>query len=102
MSKWRKGNDKMGVYRYVDAEHKHRMGSCEVLPVDGDLVVCTDHSGDCFDSYVIIRWGRKGFDTGFEVTGEFGAYVFGEKLMTLPKRDYHLLLAGEMVFFQID
>lgn len=91
---WGRGNTKMGVYIYNEAEHRRRMGSCKWLPKTGDLVVCCDHAGDCFNDYIAIRKQPNGM---YKVVGEFGAYTFGEMEKKLDKREYHLLMAGEEV-----
>lgn len=84
----------MSVYKYIDKEHKHRMGHCEWLPSDGDLCVCIGHSGDCFNDYVAMR---KQSDGTYLKVGEFGAYNFGVPCGKLDERNFHLLQAGEPI-----
>ena len=82
------------IYRYNDADHKHRMGSCKWLPKDGDLCLRVRDSGDCFHDYIALRettagqWGK---------VGEFGAYIFGEAVRKLDERTFHLACAGDPI-----
>lgn len=94
VGRWNKGNNKREVYLYNDSEHKNRMGSCEWLPSDGDLCVCIEPSGDCFDRYVAMR---KQPDGSYQKVGKFGAYAFGDSCGELPEREFHLLQAGENI-----
>ncbi len=96
IGKWNKGNNKRRVYLYSDADHKDRMGNCDWLPEDGDLCVCIEPAGDCFDNYVAMR---KQTDGSFTKVGRFGAYAFGESCGELQERDFHLLQAGEKISF---
>lgn len=82
------------AYRYDHAKHKHLMGYCKWLPKDGDVCVCTGHSGDCFHNYFAMRRGNDGL---WRMVGTFGAYGFGEPLGEIENRAYHLLQAGEAV-----
>lgn len=97
MDNWRKGGRIGSVYKYVDKEHNHRIGSCDWLPEDGDLCLCVGHSGDCFSSYVAMRE----VEGGLKKVGKFGAYVFGESLGYLEVRDFHLVQAGEIITLQV-
>lgn len=92
--RWGAGGTKKAIYKYSDKEHKHRMGSCDWLPKDGDLCICVGHSGDCFSDYVAMRKTAKGT---YEMVGKFGAYNFGKPVGELSDRDYHLLQAGEEI-----
>lgn len=102
---WNKGNDAQHVYPYVHKRDEHRIGDCNFKPEDGDLCLCVEPSGDYFDNYVVIRKKPDGrnqdpdfYDTGtWRVVGEFGAYVFGISVYSIPTREFHLLMAGEMV-----
>lgn len=94
VGKWGAGGVNKGVYLYIDEDHKHRMGSCEWLPKDGDLCVCVEHAGDCFSDYVAMRKQENG---DYKMIGEFGAYNFGEKISELSNRNFHLLQAGESI-----
>lgn len=87
------------VYRYDDNKHKRRMGSCKWLPSDGDLCIRVKDSGDCFHSYVAIRECEDG---KWQKVGEFGAYVFGEAIIKLEDRQFHLACAGEPILLQND
>lgn len=82
------------VYRYNDADHKHRMGHCGWLPKDGDLCLRVRDSGDCFHDYVSLRETKAG---KWEKVGEFGAYVFGDVVCKLDDRQFHLACAGEPI-----
>lgn len=92
---WGGGGGKKYIYPYDHERDKNRMGSCKWLPKDGDLCVCTGHSGDCFSDYFAIRKIKK---TGlFKMVGQFGAYNFSEQSGKLSDRIFHLLQAGESV-----
>lgn len=99
MRGWRNGNTARHIYRYNHEEHEHRIGHCPWRPEDGDLCVCIEAAGDCFDNYVAMRQRDDGM---YEVVGEFGAYIFGESCGELSKRDFHLLQAGEPISVEID
>lgn len=95
----RPGNNARSIYRYIHAEHKGRMGYCEHLPSDGDLCLCVEHAGDCFDNYVKLWVDDDGL---YSVLFEFGAYCFGEVVCTLSDRVFHLLLAGEPIALELE
>ena len=88
------GNSKKYVYQYSENRDKDRMGNCVFLPKDGDYCVCIEPSGDCFDNYFVIRKQTNG---KHKIVGYFGAYSFGEEIMKLSDRNFHLFLAGEEV-----
>ena len=96
MNNWRTGNTIQGVYEYRP-EHTGRLGNINWMPKSGDMCVCVAHSGDCFNNYVAMR---KNDDGKFVMVGEFGAYFFGTKIGTLPKRDFHRLQAGDLIIWR--
>jgi hypothetical protein len=94
MGVWRQGNIRKNIYKYNEKLHKNRMGHCDFLPNDGDLCICVEPAGDCFDRYVVVR---KCDDGCYVMVGEFGAYAFGDSCGTVNDREFHLLQAGEQV-----
>lgn len=97
MNNWRNGNS-IGTMYILDEADLSRVGDCWMAGRlhAGDVVLCTTHSGDCFNDYVLIRPFYNGLEAILGAT--FGAYVFGTELDWQPSaREYHLLLAGEMV-----
>jgi hypothetical protein len=97
MNGWGVGNS-IGKLYILDENDLSRVGDCWMkgrLHV-GDVVLCTAHSGDCFNDYVLIRSFHNGLEAILGAT--FGAYVFGTELDWQPSdKEYHLLLAGGMV-----
>ena len=91
---WGTGSSIHSLYKYNKKEHKHRLGNSSWKPKDGDLCVCVKHGGDYFYYYTAMRKQLSGV---YKNVGSFGAYVFGEKCGELPDRDFHLLLAGELI-----
>ena len=91
---WRSGGETGRVFIYRDDIDKNRMGMCDWLPKDGDWCVQTNHSGDCFYNYIVIRKTKEG---KYKKVNRFGAYCFGKPGRKLTNRQYHLLLAGEPV-----
>ena len=89
------GNEICGVYKYIESEHRHRIGDCKP-PNDGELCLCVVHSGDCFNSYYPLTEGDDGSFRA-DLDRKFGAYVFGYLEGKFSDRDYHLLCAGEKV-----
>jgi len=94
MGVWGNGNSIRGIYRYYDEKHKRRMGSCSWLPKDGDLCLCTGHTGDYFNDYVALKKTKGG---KYQKHHRFGAYTFGKRLMYIPEKKFHLLLGGMKV-----
>lgn len=91
---WGTGGTTKAVYKYDHERDQNRMGSCNWLPKDGDLCVCTQHAGDYFSDYFAVREQKLG---GFKMVGKFGAYNFSEQCGTLSDKIFHLLQAGEVV-----
>jgi hypothetical protein len=79
------------LYRVVDIA---RVGHTW-KPSVGDLAVCVGHSGDHFYDYkVIVPMGEDSYMFG----KSFGAYSgCADKVRKLSKREYHLLMAGEII-----
>jgi hypothetical protein len=98
-SHWGGGAAERDLVQYSDERHRDRMGHCKWFPSDGDFCVCVKHSGDCFYSYMAIR---KEEDGTWRKIGDFGAYVFGEKIGKIDEREFFLLQAGELVSLTID
>lgn len=96
---WGTGNRLRCLYRYNHREAMRRIGSCDWFPEDGDLCLCTEHTGDCFNDYVVIREGDDGL---YHVVGDFGAYAFGTVFCHLSKRTFHLLMAGEPIALELE
>jgi hypothetical protein len=116
---WGRGSEIGAVYR-IDEYAKSRMGNCNIdvgtidlgcshllthrvdkkdLIKDGDLCVCSAHSGDHFFSFQLLSEDNglydKFKDVLFVVNGmDFGAYCFGDpigkaKLVCLNKMKYN-------------
>ena len=80
---WKKGNKIGGIYEFRN-EDLGRIGSCDFVPEEGDLCLCTEHSGDCFNNYIAYRFIAKEDaccwpEWGYEEVGRFGAFKFGNK-----------------------
>ena len=91
---WGGGGIKKGIYKYDHKRDEHRMGGCDWLPKDGDICICTDHSGDYFSDYFVVREVKP---QEFKKVGIFSAYNFSEQEGKLSERIFHLLLAGETI-----
>lgn len=94
--RWNPGNKKKHIYRYVHDLHKNRIGNCNWKPMDGDLCLCIDHTGDCFNDYLVIR---KQSDGRYMGVGEFGAYAFGTSCGSLDTKTFHVVQAGYKIDF---
>lgn len=90
---WNVRGGHQNIYRYTDAD-EHRIGHCGWGPQGGDICIRTEDVGDWFHNYIAIRPNADGT---WSKCGEFGAYVFGELLGTLGRREFFLLRAGEPV-----
>jgi hypothetical protein len=81
-----------------DPNDLERIGHCwmEGRLKLGDVVLCFDHSGDCFNDYILIEVFHNGIRGIPE--SKFGAYTLGTETKWQPSnKEYHLLLAGENV-----
>jgi hypothetical protein len=97
MNNWGSGNS-TGTLYILEGKDLYRVGDCWMKGrlLAGDVVLCTGHSGDCFNDYVLIRPFYNGLEAILGAT--FGAYVFGKETKWQPTaREYHLLLAGERI-----
>lgn len=64
---------------------------------DGDVVLCTEHSGDCFYNYKLFHVYGNGLMLCTDSPRMCG-YCLGKLAEgELSAREYHLLMAGEMV-----
>jgi len=62
----------------------------------GDLFLCTAHSGDCFQEYTFVREYSNGMELCKNYS--FGSYGIGDSVkFTLTRKEFHLLLFGEMI-----
>lgn len=86
------------LYRYDRVKDKGLIGHCTWKPKDGDICVCTGHSGDYFHDYIALR---KSADGLYRMVGKFGAYRFGQKVGQIKERDFFLAQAGEPVTLEI-
>lgn len=76
----------------------------------GDVAIIVGHSGDGFHDYCLLEKGFYFTKNGKTVPGaqiinesKFGAYYVGRELTPrLSKKDFHLLMAGEMIEFNYD
>jgi hypothetical protein len=98
MRDWNKGNEIGSIYLIETQEDINRMGHSwmEGRLKIGDFILCTEHSGDCFNEYVLINLFYNGLNA--VLASKFGAYSLGKKTKWQPtSREFHLLLAGEDV-----
>lgn len=92
---WRGGNS-IGSAYLIKRQDVDRVGNCWMkgrLRV-GDVVLCKQHSGDCFYDYILLEI----FGNGVRGLGQvnFGSYTFSTELKWKPtEREFHLLCAGE-------
>jgi len=99
MSEWRGGRT-VGVVYVLDAEvDNKRFGShwFKGRVKDGDVVLCTEHSGDCFYDYKLIQVYANGLEICSDSPRICGYTLGRESQGVLTAREYHLLMAGEMV-----
>lgn len=93
----------------ISEEDFSRVGNCwmkgRLLP--GDLAMAVAHSGDCFYTYNLLEHEFYLYKNGKSEKGyklaegaKFGAYVLGKEYEVQPNmKEYHLLMAGESVWF---
>ena len=89
------------LYRFPTEESLDYIGSCWMKGrvKTTDLLLCVDHSGDCFCDYVILEEGTNGFEAVLK--SEFGAYDYTEKLSkAMPKKQFHRLMGGIAVLLK--
>ena len=94
----RPGNTIGALYRVRDDSENSRVGHCWMAGRlrKGDLLLCIEHSGDCFNNYVLCELHTNAIRALHG--SKFGAYVFGDPLVEeLTAREFHLLMAGESV-----
>jgi hypothetical protein len=93
------GNAKIGqIYVYSKKSTMLGHNNLNEKLRDGDLLLCTAHSGDCFYNYRLIRRykskagnPRLKLVKGFEI----GSYqISKESKIKLTERQFHLLMAG--------
>lgn len=79
MNNWHNGNS-IGTMYILDEDDLSRVGDSWMNGRlrAGDVVLCTAHSGDRFNQYVLIRPFQNGMEA--ILGSSFGAYVFGTKL----------------------
>jgi len=88
---WRVGNEPMRLYKYEGVGRV--IGEKGRVLKHGELCLCVEHAGDCYDRYIVIRKHKDGYKKAFR----FSTYVFGAKRKKLTERKFYLLLAGETV-----
>ena len=68
----------------------------------GSLVLCHEHSGDCFNEFLPLERAEDGRIRPVP-EWSFGAYTLNpdDLITTIPRREFHLLLAGETVILDI-
>lgn len=105
----RLGGVHTGELYVIRPEDFGRVGNCWMKGrlKDGDLIIATGHSGDCFWTYCLVEHGSVNVEGRqlYKVIPEssFGAYVLGEPYPSQPtEREVHLLLAGESVPLDAD
>ncbi len=103
MRDWGGGNDVGAVYFMENLLDLNRVGNCWIdgrLKL-GDVVLCTQHTGDCFYDYVLLQTFTNGLRAIITTPG-WGAYALNKKMQWKPTaRQFHLLLAGESVLVPV-
>ena len=97
MNNWNEGNS-IGTMYVLEEKDLSRIGHSwmEGRLRAGDVVLCTAHSGDYFNDYILIDVYSNGINA--ILGASFGAYTMGTPTQWQPSaREYHLLLAGERV-----
>ena len=93
------GSQSIGVIYILSEEDNDRFGShwFKGRIKDGDVVLCTAHSGDCFYDYKLIHIYGNGLEL-LDDSPRICGYGLGvESEAELTSREYHLLMAGEFV-----
>jgi hypothetical protein len=90
MGRWSKGNSVRSIYKYIEEEHKGRLGRNDFTPTNGDMCLCTEHSGDCFNYYSVLCLDSSG---KYCKGREFGAYKFGKAICVLSEKEFYTVLA---------
>lgn len=100
---WGKCADVRNVYKYEVDKYK-KFNECHWMLKKGDLFVCVEWAGDCFGLYAVMRLLGDGW---YMLLGEVGLYNrdlpfdIDVPLGKLDKRQYHLLRAGEKIFYEV-
>ena len=95
-----RGGRTVGVVYVLDAEiDNKRFGShwFKGRVKDGDVVLCTEHSGDCFYDYKLIKVYANGLEIHSDSPCICGYTLGRESQAVLTARECCLLMAGEMV-----
>ncbi len=80
------------VFIYRKPDGWNMMGNGETPPEDGDICMVTEHSGDCFHTYALLRC--TGNPDMYYMVREFKAYEFGDKVCSIPKKQFHAVQGG--------
>lgn len=102
MKNWRSGNEIKKMY-ILNEHDLSRIGNCwmEGRLLINDIILCVDHTGDCFNNYVLIYPFMNGIKAILE--SKFGAYQLGTKLNWQPSEtEYYKLLADEDIIINPD
>lgn len=94
---WREGAS-IGTIYILRTEDINRIGCCPYAKKakEGDYLLCTEHSGDCFYDYSLLMKTKNGWRLNRKEN--IGAYVFdGSNQIKLSKRNFYLLMAGETI-----
>ncbi len=96
---WRGEAVVRGIYR-LGKNCPERVGNCWAKGRlrEGDLLLCEEHSGDCFYNYWLIdapATNVNGDRVCTLIPEKIGAYTLGQMVTRLSSRDFHLLLAGD-------
>jgi len=103
---WGHGSHHPGLILRISQADFERVGDCWMNGrlLEDDLIMCLEHSGDCFYDYVLLDhgWllnggefaGRPGYRLIME--SRFGAYVLGVPFeYQATTKEFHQLMAGQ-------
>jgi hypothetical protein len=98
IGRWSTGGHHPGLVLTLSENDLERVGNCWMRGRlrAGDVVMCMEHSGDCFWNYALLECFANGYRL---IAGsKFGAYTLGTPHEWQPTtREFHLLMAGESV-----
>ena len=82
----------------INNPYSVRVGDCFLKGrlKNGDLFLCTEHSGDCFQTYIYVKEYENCLVA--EPKWNFGSYGIGDsEKVELTDREFEMLKAGEIV-----
>jgi hypothetical protein len=91
------GSNEIGALYVIGQDELHRIGNCpnKNLVSPGDVALCTGHSGDGFNDYVLVDVQPDSVRARYGTN--FGAYDLRNCLMELSDKERKDILKGKTI-----